>query len=579
MISCFIRAGFRRFNAMAAQFTVLAIVVCSLGVASLHAQPPPATPKVLAPVTEAEIQASIKRGIEFLKSRAPNLDAGYASLVAMALLKAGVPADTPVIQAVIKKILRCVSTDGKFTPANPHTHVYESGVSLMALANADARLYKPQIQAIANYLISVQGPEGDWDYPTRSTGDTSMSQYAILGLWEAVRSGVTVPTAVWNRAAKWHVTRQLADGSFTYHPTGSEGTGTHSMTQAGLGSLHVVRMHLYPDARDIEEQVASAARKRGTRKRYGVLEPADADPDEEARTTAEVKREPDITRPTVRLSAIDKGISHGLGWLGERFTVDPQSYTLYYLYGIERLAALANLEKIGGHDWYAEGSSYLVSTQTSNGSWNDSTGGDPATAFAVLFLSKATSKMLQRKPRAVSRFGAGLLAGGRGLPDNLNEVQFDKGKVQVRKLVGPVDELLAELENAQSRNIESAQAALVDTALIEKPEELIGRKERLVKLVRDPRPEVRRTALWALGRTNDIRTAPLLIDALQDTDLDCMVEARNALQFISKKKKDPDLPDQPTEAQRAAAVARWRKWYRSIRPYDERDDLPEATGS
>lgn len=579
MISCFIRAGFRRFNAMAAQFTVLAIVVCSLGVASLHAQPPPATPKVLAPVTEAEIQASIKRGIEFLKSRAPNLDAGYASLVAMALLKAGVPADTPVIQAVIKKILRCVSTDGKFTPANPHTHVYESGVSLMALANADARLYKPQIQAIANYLISVQGPEGDWDYPTRSTGDTSMSQYAILGLWEAVRSGVTVPTAVWNHAAKWHVTRQLADGSFTYHPTGSEGTGTHSMTQAGLGSLHVVRMHLYPDARDIEEQVASAARKRGTRKRYGVLEPADADPDEEARTTAEVKREPDITRPTVRLSAIDKGISHGLGWLGERFTVDPQSYTLYYLYGIERLAALANLEKIGGHDWYAEGSSYLVSTQTSNGSWNDSTGGDPATAFAVLFLSKATSKMLQRKPRAVSRFGAGLLAGGRGLPDNLNEVQFDKGKVQVRKLVGPVDELLAELENAQSRNIESAQAALVDTALIEKPEELIGRKERLVKLVRDPRPEVRRTALWALGRTNDIRTAPLLIDALQDTDLDCMVEARNALQFISKKKKDPDLPDQPTEAQRAAAVARWRKWYRSIRPYDERDDLPEATGS
>lgn len=529
---------------------------------------------------DPRIQTAIQRGIEHLKRQsgvggAGGQGQGYASLMLMAMLKAGVPVTAPEVQAALKQIESRFNIAGQYVPAD--THVYEAGVTLMALANADVKKYKRHIQAIAEYLIAQQGPQGDWDYPQqRSTGDTSISQYAVLGLWEAGRSGVQVPKAVWDRAASWHVTRQLADGSFTYHPVGPGGgggeSGTHSMTAAGTGSLLVIRLHLYPTAQDIEEPVEKRAPRAKTKK-FGVLEPVDPEP---AEPEEKKPAGPDNYRPTVRLAAIDRAISRGIDWLAQRFTVDPPNqWKLYYLYGIERLTALANLTQLGGHDWYGEGAAHLLATQSPDGSWsNDSSGADAATSFAVLFLSKATAKMLDRKPpKREPRFGAGLLAGGRGLPDNLSEVQIEKGQVKARKLAGPVDDLLAELENAQSRDVEAAQAALVDISVIKNPEALVGQKERLLKLVRDPRPEVRRTALWALGLTDDVRLVPLLIDALSDPDPNCVIEARNALRFISKKVNPADLPEDPTPAQRAAAIAKWRQWYKTVRPYDERDDL------
>jgi hypothetical protein len=182
----------------------------------------------------------------------------------------------------------------------------------------------------------------------------------------------------------------------------------------------------------------------------------------------------------------------------------------------------------------------------------------------------------KERPPPEKRFGGGLLVGGRGLPEDLNAVQVDQGGVRVRKLKGPVDELLAELEKGESRKVESAQAALVETIATENPEALIGQSDRLLKLVRDRRSEVRRTAFWALGRTNDLRVVPTLIAGLNDADLDCMVEARNALRYISKKLDVREPPDDATGDQRAAAIVLWKKWYLTVRPYDDRDDLGEA---
>ena len=49
------------------------------------------------------------------------------------------------------------------------------------------------IGQIAAYLISRQNGNGSWDYSDRNQGDTSISQYAVLGLWEAENAGVDVP--------------------------------------------------------------------------------------------------------------------------------------------------------------------------------------------------------------------------------------------------------------------------------------------------------------------------------------------------------------------------------------------------
>ncbi len=525
---------------------------------------------------EPEILAAKDRGVAYVKAHMEWLPPGPGSLAALALMKAGVPPETPEIQAAIKAVLNQFSSDSKFTSNAGALHIYEVGVSLMALANADAVKFKPQIQVLADYLVANQRPGGEWDYPVPSNGDTSISQYAVLGLWEATRSGCVVPLRVWDKAAAWHTSRQLADGSFEYHPgqpdSNAGGTGTHTMTCAGVGSLHVIRLHLYPEARDVEG-TAPARKARG--KKFGILEEALDDGDEEKSPTR-----PADGRPTIRLAQIDKAISRGLAWIGERFTVEPRlGHKLYYLYGLERMAALAQLTEINGHDWYTEGAAHLIKTQSSEGSWQDDSGLTPATSFGILFLSKATAKMLRAPKRPAAMFGAGLLAGGRGLPDNLADVQVEKGQVQARKLQGPVDQLLAELENAQSTKVDSAQASLVEKVSLEDREQLIGQKDRLVRLARDPRPAVRATAYWALGRTGDLRVAPLLIRGLTDPDASCMVEARNGLQYLSKKFDDASLPDEPTEAQRQAAVERWQAWYFAVRPYNERDDLTQPVAS
>jgi hypothetical protein len=529
-------------------------------------------------VTDQEIQGAIQRAVAALKQKVGIGDGGESALLAMALLKTGVSAQSPELKVALEKITQRTSS-GEYKPGTHY--VYEAGVSLMALANADAVAYKSQIGVIAKFLIAVQQPNGSWDYQNPVNGDTSISQYAILGLWEAQRAGVRVPKRVWDKAAGWHVTCQLNDGSFTYHPTGQQqvfggfNMGTFSMTAAGTASLHVARMHLYPDHRDVDEPAKTrSGRRRG--KKYGILEPAEA-------ARAEGPREPEFNdtgyKVVTRLSAIDKAITRGKEWLADRFTVQTkESYNLYYLYGLERLAALADFKEIGGHDWYAEGAALLCATQNPMGGWSDASGPDPATAFGALFLSKATAKMLVRKERGlpIREYGGGLLIGGRGLPENLENLQVDQTGVRVRKLKGPVDELLAELENSESRKVESAQAALVETIATENPEALIGQAARLLKLVGDKRPEVRRTAFWALGRTNDLRVVPALIRGLDDPNLDCLVEARNALRFISKKIDVHEPPDDPTQAQRQDAISLWKKWYLGVRPYDERDDLGEA---
>jgi len=385
-----------------------------------------AAPK--ARVTDDQIQASLKRAVANLRSQLSALDGGAGALVTMALLKSGLPPDTPEIKAGIEKIVKRVY-NGEYTPVQHH--VYEAGVSLMALANADPEAYKPQITAIAKYLISKQQGSGEWDYPQPVNGDTSITQYAVLGLWEAVRSGVSVPKRVWDKCAAWHISRQLKDGSFTYHPAppSPDGVtlhqpGTHTMTVAGTASLLVCRLHLYPGASDPDEVRSTARKARGTK--YGILIPATGDAEEKEEVASAAPADETSFRPTTRLSAIDKAVGKGKDWLAGHYTIQPKSnHDLYYLYGLERLMALAGTREFDGHDWYDEGAAHLVATENAAG-WNDSCGAAPATAFGILFLGKATEKMLGRKPAPrVPKFGGGLLVGGRGLPENLETLTLE----------------------------------------------------------------------------------------------------------------------------------------------------------
>src|SRR5690606_12449199 len=118
----------------------------------------------------------------------------------------------------------------------------------------------------------------------------------------------------------------------------------------------------------------------------------------------------------------------------------------------------------------------------------------------------------------------GLLAGGRGLPENLNEVQVADGKIKARQISGPIDELLAALEKVDDApfGVESVQEAIVEQIQVGDRDKLVGQIDRLRKLAKDPRAGVRRTALWALGRSRDLTVASLLLKGLTDLDVGAM---------------------------------------------------------
>ena len=550
------------------------VAICTVvNSASLKAQAP----------SEDQIQSAINLAIGNLKKRLPHLKGGESALVAMALLKSGESLDDPVINDAIGRILAQITGD-EFRAVNHH--IYEAGVSIMALANADPVKYRPQIQTIARFIVKHQQEPGGWYYPdppSKQLCDTSITQYAILGLWEAARAGVPIPKKTWDLAAAFHVRYQNENGSYSYHPV--QGSlaygdgGRHTMTVAGIGSLYVARMYLYPSAQDVAEEKEKGKARRPTKsgKKYGVLEPNDPTIPA-APVVKDILEENTSYRVQTRLAAIDKAIGSGTTWMKTNYSIDlATGYSVYYLYGIERWMALADLKEFNGRDWYADGAARLIRTFSGDG-WNDTCGPDAATAFGLLFLKKATAKMVTKSTRrgVDKKLGGGVLIGGRGLPDDLGSIEVDRAGVRVRKMKGPVDELLAELEKSDGQQLESVQAALVETIATEDPEALIGQTNRLVKLLNDKRVEVRRTVLWALGRTNDLRIVPKIIGGLSDPDPSCVVEARNALQYISKNSDAEQPPDDFTEDQRNKAVVFWKKWYQNVRAYDERDDLTDV---
>ncbi len=69
-------------------------------------------------------------------------------------------------------------------------------VEAITLETADREKYKAEIEAIAHYLIEKQLTDGPWNYGDSRTppgGDTSITQYGVLGLWAAARAGVSIP--------------------------------------------------------------------------------------------------------------------------------------------------------------------------------------------------------------------------------------------------------------------------------------------------------------------------------------------------------------------------------------------------
>lgn len=544
---------------------------------------------------QARIQQSINKGAGYLKAEfQKSIGTPELSLVALALLKAQHPHDSAEFRTAVDEI-RGKIKDGKYHPQT--MHVYEAGGDATFLADFDGENLQAEIKAIIDYLLSVQFDTGAWDYPKGSShdrgtnGDTSVNQYGCLALWAAERAGVEVPREEWEQVLRWLLTHQNQDGGFSYVPGTTQGLfqgrSDLSMTFAGMGSILIATRHLYPAQADQlyanpdAAQEKPAAAQADPAAALGPLQKIDL-------TRPEPAMQPAGGEARVPLSDIKAALSRGKNWINTRYRPFNDTGTatpFYYFYAVERFGALADVQQFGDANWFDLSSTALMDKQNPDGSYpsNNYTNARIDTSFAVLFLTRSTGKILKRS-QAVPTIGGGLLTGGKGEPGVVTEAKRDPT---------PLDKLLASLQNPGSLNLEEVQTDLIEQIQIGDKTELVGQTDLLVKLMKHPHGEVRRTAAWALGRTNDLGLARHLIERLMDdSDVGVLMEAHAALSWLSRRFDGFEIPLNPLdglpddaaeeqkrnaiEAWRSRALREWGAWYVKVRPYNQRGDEFDA---
>ncbi len=497
----------------------------------------------------------VAKGVSYLKSAASGGQVGEVALAALAMIKAEVPTSDPGLSRALETIQKRF-TDGVYKAERQGgPEVYEAAVIILALGSLDPITYKRHIDSCAKHLLSVQNANGSWDYMSRQAGDTSITQYAVLGIWEAENDGVTIPPSTWDRAAQWYLSTQQAAGCWCYHPD-EQNPPTVSMTAAGVGSLLICERQLAPYRVNV-------------RILNPFLIPVESDADRRKYT------------PDVSSKRIGSAVQAGLAWLAANFTTSDQSLIghspFYALYGIERIGALADSATLGRRDWFQDGRAYIASKQGAGGNFSAQYGDVPNTAWAVLFMTKSTAKTI--KKIQLRKLGAGTLIGGRGLPKDLGSISVAGGHVIARPMDGAVEGMLAVLEDPRVEDAAAALAGLIAKYRTDGTRVLRPYQDRFRKLLTDPDQGVRRVAAWSLARTGDISMAVPLIEALKDPDEGVVHEARLGLQLLSRKIEGygPNAGATPEEKQ--ASIQKWRTWYESVRPLSTTTDSPASAPS
>lgn len=326
---------------------------------------------------QPRIDNAIDTGIEFLLTMqmwdgsfrfyTDIYPAGSTGLALYTLLKCKVPRDHPAVRRAAAFLLE-----------NPPRQTYELATVLMALGSLGDPSHRDFMEELLDQLLEFQGArsvdgEDDalWTYPYHGEiADLSNTQYAALGLRAAHRAGLRVPPRVWTSMTKgvlryqeepWEVEPVITDRRSTSSitriagfPYRVGGVATSSMTTAGLGILGVCKEALGDFPAGQRRKVFNARRQ-------------------------------------------------ALAWLAHNFTVEAnvggnEHWLYYYIYGLERVGALWDIDHIGPHDWYWEGAKLLISRQVGDGSWSTQAGLDSNwassesdTCFALLFLARATA--------------------------------------------------------------------------------------------------------------------------------------------------------------------------------------------
>jgi Domain of unknown function (DUF4159) len=328
-----------------------------------------------AGVTSEEVEQAIRNGVKFLKDRqradgswpevAPNARTGPTSLAALALLTAGENVRSPTIQQTLT-FLR------GFGPQQLNS-TYAIGLQTMVYAAAEPEHDRARIVANVEWLENTQHKNarrelwpGNWTYTDFRAlpGDSSNTQYALLGLNAASEAGVPVKPEVWELSRAYFELFQNRDGGWGYTPRHKQSSA--SMTCAGISSLIICGSRRFQSHEHLEGEKINRCSE----------------------------------------GAFDLYLNRAIDWLAKNFDVHQnlghgQQYKLYYLYGLERAGRLAGVRFFGQNDWYRLGAEELVRQQNKlSGFWNGPGENElVGTSLALLFLAKGRAPVLINKLR------------------------------------------------------------------------------------------------------------------------------------------------------------------------------------
>jgi len=506
----------------------------------------------------AAVNRAIERGIELLAGQqGADNRLGAEALVGLTLLKFGSNPDHPRIQAAVEAVRADLPADD--APDGTFSEVYSPALATIFLIELDPVRHREAIDPLWRYLLRVQKPHGAWGYPDRKTGDTSMTQYGVLAMWEAWRAGLDVPPDRVNAVLGWLLKTQDPSGGFGYQGRPSpawqpiqQSEVRHSLTAAALGSIYMCA-----DMLGVDPQADNAAGEGlpGVVRRVEQEKP----PGQPAAPGAPKPLK--IAVPTSVLRTVQQ---RGNAWMKENWSANPDQWTFYYLYALERYMTFRERAEGENHglNWYPEGAENLLRKQEGDGGWRGQAGTTADTAFALLFLMRAMKDTVEE----AAGLGEGLMVGGRGLPKATDAVEVRRGQVVARSLDAPAEQLLAILDDPDDPRYDQALRQLREMPSETARRLFQDKEEAIRRRLAEANPERRLAAVAALSARENLDAAPWLIAALTDEDRRVSLAARDGLRRLARRPEGFGLNADATAAEKILAADRWKKWYRAIRP-------------
>lgn len=164
-----------------------------------------------------QVRKAIERGILHLRDKQrgdgswelesviAKWQGGSTALVLLALMNSGVSPDDPAVRRGLD-----------FLRGNHQDMTYVMGLETMVFTLAGKAIDRDRVQRNVDWLQAARTPHG-WGYnDIHSTTDNSNSQYALLGLHEAILAGAKVDRKVLEEMRDYYLTSQNADGGWGY---------------------------------------------------------------------------------------------------------------------------------------------------------------------------------------------------------------------------------------------------------------------------------------------------------------------------------------------------------------------------